>query len=196
MLISSAAAVSFFVVLRGGRRERALSEFIFTTPVINWHIWWFFSPFQKRNLIAPRPAVRSSFLLGVQKIPSWLKAMPLLVNAVHSQAVVCVILQDAWGRFASLAIWIYWFLRHQESQGNAVISMNANQVKVDAISFPIFHFFLSDKQNNMQLHPVKPNEPLNSSDYSWKLIINMYVISILKRIKYYSKFYFLFSLVF
>lgn len=142
-----------FIVLGGGRRKGALSELIVTASVqcfTDIYGMLIFSPFQKRNLIAPRPAVKSSFLLAVQKIPSWLKATLLLVNAVHSRAVVCVILQAAWGRFASLAIWTFWFLRHQESQGNAVISMNVNQVKVDLIFFfPFFYFFLSDKHNNL-----------------------------------------------
>lgn len=148
---SSDCFIFFFIVLGAGRREGAfIWVYLHNFSVLLTHMaWWFFSPFQKRNLIAPRLAVRSSFLLDVQKIPSWLKVMHLLVNAAHSQAVVCVILQAAWGRFASLAIWIYWFLRHQESQGNAVISMNASQVKVHPISFPIFKFFLSDKQNNL-----------------------------------------------
>lgn len=178
MLISSAAAVSFFIVLGGGRREGA---FIWVyhhnfSVLLMCMAWWFFSPFQKRNLIAPRLAVRSSFLLDVQKIPSWLKAMHLLVNAVHSQAVVCVILQAAWGRFANLAIWIYWFLRHQESQGNAVISMNASQVKVDTISFPFFNFFCLTSKI---IYIIASSKAYRASKFFWLFLkVNYYMWAI------------------
>lgn len=159
-----------FIVLEGGRRKGTLSELIFIASIQCftdiYGMLIFFSLFQKRNLIAPRPAVKSNFLLAVQKIPSWLKAMLLPVNAAPSRAAACVILQAAWGRFASLAIWIYWFLRHQESQGNAVISMNVNQVKVDAIFFSCFSRF-----SNCLIHTIiyvfASNKAYIASKFFW-----------------------------